>query len=145
MNHPFRILVAALATAGAATLATAQSANGTATPTPVTLPNQPGSFVAEPVASASRSSGTNADVANAIAQALNADAQLKGSKLSVVAEDNGVLLTGVTPTVKQMGRAMQVAAQAAGEASVSSVISTEEVYLDAPHPVAELSVVQPQG
>ena len=129
-----RRLIAALLASSAAPLAFAQDP-------PVSPPAPKPVYVQEPIAS-DMGSGPNAEVAKAVAQALNADASLKQSKLSVVAEERGVLVTGVTPTLKQMARAMQIAQQAGGD-SVNAVIHTEELFIDAPHPVATLEVLEP--
>lgn len=112
-------VVAALLLATGTTFASAQ-----AQPQPI--------YVAEPIASTSAgASGPNAELASRIAQALAADASLKNSKITVQPDENGILLTGVTPTLAQMGRAISVATQHAGEAIVGSAILTEEVWLEA--------------
>ena len=83
--------------------------------------------LAEPVASVSRSDPT----ADAIAQALVADASLQGSKITVQPDDGGViLLTGVTPTWAQMRKAVDVATRQAGQGKVVNAIATEEVFVD---------------
>ena len=132
MNSYTRKVIAALFAAGTVTVALAQDGVR---------------FVEEPVASTSGGKGANVELANAIAAALNADASLKRSKLTVVSEENGILITGVTPTVAQMAQAARLAGQHAGDANVSSVITTEEVLIDSagntPPAAATLSVTQP--
>lgn len=84
-------------------------------------------LAAEPVASVSRPD----DTANAIAQALSADPELKGSKITVQPDENGtVLLTGVTRTWAQMRKAVSVATGRVGEGKVANAITTEEVFID---------------
>ena len=140
MNSYTRKLIAALIASGTVTLALAQG-------TPIGPDPNAVRYVEEPIASTSGGTGPNAELANTIAAALNADASLKQSKLTVVSEENGILITGVTPTVAQMGQAMKLAGQHAGGATVSGVIATEEVLIDSagntPPAVATLSVTQP--
>jgi len=90
----------------------------------------PAGLVEEPVASVSRSD----DVANAIAQELNADASLKSSKITVQPDEGGILLTGTTLTDTQTRRAIQVATTHAGQGKVSSGILSSDIVLWAPPP-----------
>jgi hypothetical protein len=112
--------LAALLLAGAAPLVYSQ-----ATP--------PAGLVEEPVASVSRSD----EMANAIAQELNADASMKHSKVTVQPNEGGILLTGSTLTDAQTRRALQVATAHAGEGKVSSGILSDEIVLWAPPPQEE--------
>ena len=78
--------------------------------------------------------GTHAEnlaLANTIAEALAADASLKNSKITVAHEPQKILLTGVTPTVEQMARAVSIATELAGEGNVVNGIATEQLYLEA--------------
>jgi len=93
-------------------------------------PIAPAGLVEEPVASVSRSD----DVANAIAQELNADPSMKHSKVTVQPDEGGILLTGSTLTDAQSRRAVQVASAHAGEGKVSSGILSNEIVLWAPPP-----------
>lgn len=87
----------------------------------------PPNLVVEPVASVSRPDPT----ADAIAQALIADAALQGSKITVQSDEGGlILLTGVTPTWAQMRKAVDLATQHAGQGKVVNAIATEEVVVD---------------
>ena len=79
---------------------------------------------------AAGSRGPNAEVANAIVQALAADPQMKGSKITVGPEENLVLLTGVTKSIAQVARAMQIATELAGEGKVSNGLASEELFLE---------------
>lgn len=90
----------------------------------------PAGLVEEPVASVSRSD----DMANAIAQELNADPSLKHSKLTVQPDEGNILLTGSTLTDAQTRRAIQVATSHAGQGKVSSGILSNEIVLWAPPP-----------
>lgn len=123
--HPMIALLAA----GAAGIAIAQAPAAPADASPPPANASRVAYVDEPVASTAGGASPHAAIANTIAQALNAEPSLKGSKLSVVAEENGVLLTGVTPTVVQMAKAVNIASQQAG-APVAHSISTEEVFID---------------
>lgn len=128
MIKPLHHTLAGALLAGAAAIAVAQQ------PTPSTpqasSETQP-SYVGEPVATvASGVAGERARSAQAIAETLNSDASLKGSKLTVVPEDNGVLITGVTPSLRQMAQIVNTATQQAGGTRVSHAISTEEVVID---------------
>jgi BON domain len=82
-------------------------------------------FVQEPVATTSRDDA----VANAIAQELNADPSLKQSKITVQPVEEGIMLTGVTPSYAQMRRAGEIAKAHAGEGQVANVIQSEELLI----------------
>jgi hypothetical protein len=110
-----------------------------AVPFAYSQPTPPAGLVEEPVASVSRTD----DVANAIAQELNADASMKHSKVTVQPEENGIFLSGTTLTDAQARKAIQVAATHAGQGKVSSGILSSEIVLWAPPPQeseAELAV-----
>jgi hypothetical protein len=94
----------------------------------VSLPQPPANLVSEPVASASRTEGADADLAKAIVDALIADSSMKHSKITVQPGDGGVItLTGVTLTRAQAKRAAEIATAHAGEGKVSNAIQAEEV------------------
>lgn len=130
-------LVAVFA-AGAASFAFAQavpgptqtpSAEPTATPaaTPAWTPSKPPvastlTFVEEPVASASRIDGAEADVVKSIMDALNADPAMKSSKITVQPDNGTITLTGSVQTREQVKRAGEIASQFAGEGKVINVI-----------------------
>ena len=121
MNRCISTLVAALA--ATATVALADR------PTPVSeiqLSQQPMFSIT------SGTQSPNAQVATANAQALAADPSLNGAKITVQPEQNGILLTGVTSTLAQMNRAVQIAGQQSG-GPVINAISTEESFI-APNP-----------
>ena len=79
-----------------------------------------------PIASSSRAEGEGADVANAIVQALNADASLKDSKITVQPEKDYILLTGVAPSQQEMKKVTEIATAAAGGLQVVNVIQPEK-------------------
>lgn len=98
----------------------------------------PAGLVDEPIASVSRQD----DVANAVAQALNADASLKHSKITVQPDDGNILLTGSALTEAQRMQATKIAMQHAGEGKVVNTISHDENLIAVPsNPTAALDVV----
>lgn len=99
----------------------------------------PAGLVDEPVASVSRQD----DVANAVAAALNADASLKHSKITVQPDEGTILLTGSSLTEAQRMRATQIASQHAGEGKVVNTIAHDENVVAVPStPTATLEVVE---
>ena len=121
MKSPLSHSLVSLLAAGAACFAFAEQ------PTPLE-PQPMANPVNEPVASVSRSD----DVADAIAQALNADASLKHSKVTVQPDDNSILLTGATMTEAQRLRAGQIAASKAGGLPVVNTLASSEVVVWVP-------------
>ena len=121
MKSPLTYAFAALLTASGTSLALAQQ--GTPIESQPTL-NQ----VEEPAASVSRPD----ELANAIAQAINADASLKGSKITVQPDDNSILLTGSTSTEAQKLRAGKIAAAHAGTLPVVNTTASSEVVIWVP-------------
>ncbi len=121
-------VIAALLAAGAVPLALAQASP----PAGATqLPQPPANLVAEPVASASRAEGPDADLAKAIVDALNADPALKHAKITVVPDTEGpIFLTGVTLTRAQTKRAVEIATSQAGEGKVANAIQNSELVID---------------
>lgn len=114
--------IAALLAASAATFAFAQA-----------TPPTPAHGDAAVVSVATGAKGPNLEVANTIAQALAADTSLKQTKVTVAPEEKGILLTGVTPSLQQMNRIVQIATQHAGEGNVKNALMTEEVFIE-PNP-----------
>lgn len=139
MRTTLQQAVAAALFAGAAAIATAQAPGPTIPNTthPTSGANPQASsevqrnHVEEPVASvASGIPAERVQAAQGLVEALNADASLKGSKLTVVPEENGVLITGVTPSLRQMAQVVNTATQQSGGTDVKHAISTEEVVID---------------
>jgi len=115
MNLHIPRAVAALLAAGAVSLAAA------ATSPAVT-------YVASPIASAVKVDGPNADQVNALVQALNGEASLQGSKITVLIDEGGnVLLTGATDSQEQSERAARIAASQAGEGKVVNALQPDRV------------------
>lgn len=94
----------------------------------------------QPVASVSKAD----ERAEAVAQALVADPEMQGSKITVQAPEDGIiLLTGVTRTRAQMRKAVEAASQVAGEGKVANAIKTEELVIEqAPTPEAPQQAAQ---
>lgn len=144
MKTRIRLIAAALAVSG--TYAFAQSgpapAPDAAPPTPREAPIP---FVNQPVASTTGAEGPNAEAANAIAQALNAAAPLKHSKVTVQAEEASILLTGSTATEVQKQHAHKLAMQHANGAPVVNLIASDENVIDVtglvPQDVATIEVL----
>ena len=114
-------LIAAAFAAGTMSFAAAQvdTSHTQTTPAQVALDALPTTFVQEPIASASKQD----ERANAIVQAMNADASLKGSKITVQPGDDGsITLTGATMTQDQVKHAADIATQQAGEGKVINTI-----------------------
>ena len=97
----------------------------------------PAGLVDEPVASVSKDDA----MANAIAQAMNADASLKHAKVTVQPNEGGtILLTGSSLTEAQRLRASQIATSQAGEGKVVNTIQHgENVIAVPPAPTKEES------
>ena len=98
----------------------------------------PAGLVDEPVASVSKSD----ERADAIAQALNADASLKASKITVQPDDGNILLTGSSLTEAQRMQATKIATSIAGEGKVINTIATDENVIAVPSaPEVEAAVL----
>ena len=80
----------------------------------------PSQFVAEPAASVSSSAGLEGELAVSIAESINADAAMKGAKITVQpdASDHKIYLTGVALNRQQLLRAAEIAANHAGGGSM---------------------------
>jgi hypothetical protein len=85
-------------------------------------------FVDEPAASLAAHAADNG-VAGAIVEAINADPSMKYSKVSVLPEEGGVTLVGVTVSDAQRKRALELAIQHAGEGKVANAIQSEELIV----------------
>jgi hypothetical protein len=120
--------IAALLAASVTSLAFAQQPS---TADPAAAPGQLNQavpavpYAPDAIASPIKREGASTDVESAIVQALNADASLKGSKITVAAEKEGVLLTGVA-TKAQRKKATEIASATAGEGNVVNVILPTE-------------------
>ena len=123
MKSTFKHMVVALAAGAATTLVSAQSTNTN----DATAPSQANLAI---VSMSTGARGPHVEAANSIVHAMSADPALQRSKITVSPEENGILLTGVVPTVMSAHRAMQIASQFAGEGNVRNAISVEEVFID---------------
>jgi len=83
-------------------------------------------FVQEPIATATKAQGTDAQLGDAIVKALDADPSLKDSKITVQPDDGKVTLTGATLTRAQKQRAGEIAMAQAGPGKVVNVILDDE-------------------
>src|SRR3954467_6324044 len=73
-------------------------------------------YASDPAASAFRSEGPDAELAKTVADALNNDSSLKGTKISVVVDDTGsIVLVGAAPTVAEIQRASEIAERAGSD------------------------------
>ena len=126
-SHTSHLLAALLI--GAVPLAYAQSAQPTPAEPDRLLP--PAGLVGEPIASVSRDD----PVAGTIAQALNAEAALKNSKITVQpVEDGVILLTGATMSEAQKLRATEIARSHAGDGKVINTLAHDENVIRVPDP-----------
>jgi len=86
-------------------------------------PGAPLTYVAEPAATASRTTGLDGELAAGIAQEISADPSMKDAKITVQPiEDNKILLTGSAQDPKQVQRAGEIATAHAGEGLVVNAI-----------------------
>ena len=90
-------------------------------------PAQAGS---EPIASATKFDGGEA--INAVVQALNGDASLRNSKITVQQDGEVLLLTGAAQTKEQVMRATEVASASAGGAPVVNAIQPDHTTYEMP-------------
>lgn len=109
MNLHIPRAIAALLAASAVSFATA------AAPTP--------NYVSAPIASSFKADGPQAEQMNTLVQALNGEASLQGTKITVQIDEGGnVLLTGATDSQEQSDRAAQIATSQAGAGKVVNAI-----------------------
>jgi hypothetical protein len=84
-------------------------------------------FANEPVASALAGAAADDEVIKGVVAALNEDASLKGSKITVSTEKGVVTLTGVADTEQQAKKAAQLAVAKAGDGNVVNVIQAARI------------------
>jgi len=111
MNAKLARYAAALVVSTAATLASAQAA--------------------APIAS-TVSSGADSGALDAIAQALNADASLKDTKITVQADGENILLTGAAQSKEQVQHASEIATANANGAPVVNAIQPDHTTYQMP-------------
>src|SRR4029079_7070069 len=99
---------------------------------PSLAPAQPTEALAgsEPIASATKFDGGEA--INAVVQALNADASLQNSKITVQQDGEVLLLTGAAQTKEQVTRATEIASASAGGAQVVNAIQPDHTTYEMP-------------
>ncbi len=86
-------------------------------------PGAPLTYVAEPAATASRTTGLDGELAASIAGEITADPAMKNAKITVQPiEDNKILLTGSAQDPQQVQRAGEIAKAHAGEGLVVNAI-----------------------
>ena len=86
-------------------------------------PGEPLTYVPEPAASASKTTGMDGELAAGIAQEISADPAMKDAKITVQPiEDNKILLTGNAQTREQVERAAEIATNHAGKGLVVNAI-----------------------
>jgi len=86
-------------------------------------PGDPLTYVQEPAATASRTTGLDGELAASIATEISADAAMKNAKITVQPiEDNKILLTGSAQSPQQVQRAGEIATAHAGEGLVVNTI-----------------------
>ena len=88
------------------------------------LPSLP--FVNEPIATATKAQGSDAQLADSIVKALDADPSLKDSKITVRAAKGKVWLTGATLTRAQRQDVGRIAAAHAGEGKVVNAVLDDQ-------------------
>ena len=87
------------------------------------VPGEPLSYVPEPAATASRTTGMDGELAAGIAQEISADPAMKDAKITVQPiEDNKILLSGSAQTREQVQRAAEIATNHAGKGLVVNAI-----------------------
>jgi len=84
-------------------------------------------FANEPVASALTGSAADDEVIKGVVAALNEDASLKGSKITVSTDKGVVTLTGVADTEQQAKKAAQLAVAKAGGGNVVNIIQAAKI------------------
>lgn len=97
------------------------------------VPQPPANLVEEPNASAFASeNAAELERVKPIVDALNAEASLKASKISVVPDKDVITLVGVTLSDAQRKRAMEIASSQAGEAKVVNALTTQQLVINTP-------------
>ena len=126
MKSRIPLFVSALIAAGSVSLAAAQVGQPPDQPKGYSAASPSMPFVQEPIATATKATGRDAQVADAIVTALDADSAMKDSKITVQADTGKVLLTGATLTRAQKKRAGEIAIAQAGEGNVVNAVLDDE-------------------
>jgi BON domain len=125
-NAPAPAANAAMTTAGSADARPDVTSQAVSTSGRKQAPSPAMPFVQEPIATATRARGTDAQLGDAIVKALDADPSLKDSKITVQPENGKVTLTGATLTRAQKQRAGEIAMAQAGQGKVVNIILDDE-------------------
>ena len=126
MKSRIPLYVSALVAAGSVSVAIAQGAQPSQQSAARASAISQLQFVQEPIATATKAQGTDAQLADSIVKALDADSSMKDSKITVQADAGTVLLTGATLTGAQKKRAGEIAIAQAGQGKVVNVILDDE-------------------
>lgn len=130
MKSRIPLYVSALLAAGCASLAAAQGAQQSSAigqpPDQKRAASPSMQFVQEPIATATKAQGSDAQLADSIVKALDADPAMKDSKITVQPDNGTVFLTGATLTRAQKKRAGEIAIAQAGQGKVVNVILDDE-------------------
>jgi len=81
----------------------------------------------EPVASALTGAAADDEIIKGVVAALNEDASLKGSKITVSTDKGVVTLTGVADNEQQAKKAVQLAVATAGDGNVVNIIQAAKI------------------
>jgi len=148
MNARISTLAVALAAAGIATVYAQATIPADSTPPPLfdqvtakeygtppaPQPTGPLNLVPEPAASLSSDKAPGADVGKQLVEQINGDESLKGSKITIVPEQDAVTLVGSTQTVAQSRKIAQMAAEKVGVAKVTNALRPSEIYIEVAPP-----------
>jgi osmotically-inducible protein OsmY len=86
----------------------------------------------EPVATSLTGAAADDEVIKGVVAALNEDASLKGSKITVSNDQGVVTLTGVADNQQQAQKALQIAVAKAGDGNVVNVIQPAKITYQTP-------------
>jgi hypothetical protein len=86
----------------------------------------------EPVATSLTGAAADDEVIKGVVAALNEEASLKGSKITVSTDQGVVTLTGVANNEQQAQKAAQIALAKAGEGNVVNVIQAAKINYQTP-------------
>ena len=84
-------------------------------------------FANEPVATALTGAAADDEIIKGVVAALNEDASLKGSKITVSTDKGVVTLTGVADNEQQAKKAVQLAVAKAGDGNVVNIIQSAKM------------------
>ena len=126
MKSRIPLYVSALVAAGSVSVAIAQGAQPSQQSAARASAISQLQFVQGPIATATKAQGADAQLADSIVKALDADPGMKDSKITVQPDNGTVFLTGATLTGAQKKRAGEIAIAQAGQGKVVNVILDDE-------------------